>query len=144
MGVCCICYQRDVNCVLDPCGHQYCFDCINNEYQCPICRKHIVKVIDTYNNFASVDSSDELAIAKKEISQLQSHVNFLKVENEEYEEMLLKSIRALSRRLVSQTNEIDVLKDTNRKLKHNIDVQVEISKICNRLINQQAISSSSS
>lgn len=46
---CKICYNASINCVLIRCGHMCtCLDCSSQLEKCPICRKHIDDVIQTF------------------------------------------------------------------------------------------------
>lgn len=42
---CAVCWEREWNMVLDPCGHTYCDYCVKKLVECPICRVVHVKAI---------------------------------------------------------------------------------------------------
>jgi len=50
LGECGICLDREVNVVIDPCGHFVCEDCTIQAklQQCPVCRKGISKWLRVY------------------------------------------------------------------------------------------------
>lgn len=45
---CQICFDKDVNRILIPCGHLVCDTCINNKYECFFCRKLIDNTQNIY------------------------------------------------------------------------------------------------
>lgn len=49
---CSICMERPINCAVTPCGHSFCFECINiwkeSNPNCPTCRKQITKIQKIY------------------------------------------------------------------------------------------------
>lgn len=48
-NVCKICYERDINCVLLECGHLCsCIECGRRLRDCPICRRFITRIVETY------------------------------------------------------------------------------------------------
>lgn len=48
-NVCKICYERDINCVLLECGHLCsCIECGRRLRDCPICRRFISRIVETY------------------------------------------------------------------------------------------------
>ena len=42
--LCKICYDREMNCALTPCGHMVCFECSKRIKACPVCRRRVFKV----------------------------------------------------------------------------------------------------
>eukprot|EP01084_Bolivina_argentea_P266832 452749_1 len=51
--LCCICMMNQVNTCLVPCGHLcYCHECgkrsLNHTYNCPLCRRRILRMVTTY------------------------------------------------------------------------------------------------
>eukprot|EP00475_Leptophrys_vorax_P005897 TRINITY_DN13572_c0_g1_i1.p1 TRINITY_DN13572_c0_g1~~TRINITY_DN13572_c0_g1_i1.p1 ORF type:complete len:305 (-),score=70.01 TRINITY_DN13572_c0_g1_i1:44-958(-) len=52
--ICTVCYVGKVNCCIIPCGHHVlCMscaqDCMKKENQCPVCRKDVQQLVQTYN-----------------------------------------------------------------------------------------------
>mmetsp|Transcript_4603 Transcript_4603/g.6372 ORF Transcript_4603/g.6372 Transcript_4603/m.6372 type:complete len:146 (-) Transcript_4603:164-601(-) len=45
---CAVCMHYRINCVLDPCGHQFCSFCARKVDACPICRVDVNRLIGTY------------------------------------------------------------------------------------------------
>jgi late competence protein required for DNA uptake (superfamily II DNA/RNA helicase) len=45
---CTICMENWVNCVLIPCGHVYCSDCVKSSNICPHCRTEFTQVQKLY------------------------------------------------------------------------------------------------
>jgi len=45
---CTICMENRVNCVLIPCGHVYCSDCVQSSNICPHCRTEFTQVQKLY------------------------------------------------------------------------------------------------
>mmetsp|Transcript_12365 Transcript_12365/g.37714 ORF Transcript_12365/g.37714 Transcript_12365/m.37714 type:complete len:147 (-) Transcript_12365:193-633(-) len=45
---CSICMHYRINCVLDPCGHQFCAMCAQKVDTCPVCRKDVIRLMGTY------------------------------------------------------------------------------------------------
>jgi len=50
-GVCKICYENPINCVISKCGHMVvCLKCSKNISNCPICRTKIVEIIKIFKS----------------------------------------------------------------------------------------------
>lgn len=47
---CCVCMEKRLEQVLDPCGHQLCDTCAHKLTSCPICEKPIGKLVKTFRS----------------------------------------------------------------------------------------------
>lgn len=47
---CSICNDREINRVLNPCGHTFCAECISNTNYCYVCRRFIIEPLKLYFN----------------------------------------------------------------------------------------------
>ena len=45
---CQICFDKSISRLLIPCGHMYCEQCIDNNFECYFCRKSIEKIQPIY------------------------------------------------------------------------------------------------
>lgn len=46
---CPICYERETDCIISPCGHKYCSSCVDKIQECALCRVVITDVESTCN-----------------------------------------------------------------------------------------------
>lgn len=66
---CPICYERETDCIISPCGHKYCSSCVDKIQECALCRVVITDVESTNNESERTceteNGSSEIKCSKK-------------------------------------------------------------------------------
>lgn len=122
---CNICFERDVNIALNPCGHTYCEECSTKINKCSICRQEIIGKIKIFLN-EKKESNNTSLLSLDEVSNTLGNFTIAK-------EILTKLIS-----LEEQMKRIDKLvklkqDDLNQNFKN---IELKIDRIANKLLKE--------